>query len=163
MCVCVFVQELHKQLDEVTQDAEIVAIRQKEAECELEATRDRVQQQATEILLKASEISPSISSTPETIHAYTPLCAGNRTHPQAFLLRSSKSDPRPIPQLRFRSSNLHSNSSTYQSASKPIFILVPAEKIDPRRLSVHHQKKEHRSTKDSQGHTTSCYLITRSI
>uniref|UniRef100_A0A673ZLS7 Family with sequence similarity 184 member A n=1 Tax=Salmo trutta TaxID=8032 RepID=A0A673ZLS7_SALTR len=40
----------------VTQDAEIVEIRQKEAECELEATRDRVQQQATEILLKASHI-----------------------------------------------------------------------------------------------------------
>ncbi|CAB1342792.1 unnamed protein product [Coregonus sp. 'balchen'] len=47
------IKELSKQLDEVTQDAEIVEIRQKEAECELEATRDRVQQQATEILLKA--------------------------------------------------------------------------------------------------------------
>ncbi|XP_071019018.1 protein FAM184A-like isoform X1 [Oncorhynchus clarkii lewisi] len=50
------IKELSKQLDEVTQDAEIVEIRQKEAECELEATRDRVQQQATEILLKASHI-----------------------------------------------------------------------------------------------------------
>lgn len=49
------VQDLTKQLDEVTQNSEIVEIRQKEAECELEAARDRVQQQATEILLKASK------------------------------------------------------------------------------------------------------------
>lgn len=54
--LCVFLQELHKQLEEVTKDTEIVEIRQREAECELEASRDRVQQQATEILLKASEI-----------------------------------------------------------------------------------------------------------
>nr|XP_046229187.1 protein FAM184A isoform X1 [Scatophagus argus] len=51
------VKDLTKQLDEVTQNSEIVEIRQKEAECELEASRDRVQQQATEILLKASQIS----------------------------------------------------------------------------------------------------------
>lgn len=54
--VCVLLQDLHKQLEEVTKDTEIVEIRQREAECELEASRDRVQQQATEILLKASEI-----------------------------------------------------------------------------------------------------------
>lgn len=51
------IQDLSKQLDEVTQNSEIVEIRQKEAECELEAARDRVQQQATEILLKASKPS----------------------------------------------------------------------------------------------------------
>lgn len=58
-------QDLTKQLDEVTQNSEIVEIRQKEAECELEAARDRVQQQATEILLKASKMScdPSNRST----------------------------------------------------------------------------------------------------
>ncbi|CAB1340324.1 unnamed protein product [Coregonus sp. 'balchen'] len=54
LCSVSVLQDLSKQLDEVTQDAEIVEIRQKEAECELEATRDRVQQQATEILLKAT-------------------------------------------------------------------------------------------------------------
>lgn len=54
-------QDLTKQLDEVTQNSEIVEIRQKEAECELEAARDRVQQQATEILLKASK---TLSSSP---------------------------------------------------------------------------------------------------
>lgn len=48
-------KDLTKQLDEVTQNSEIIEIRQKEAECELEAARDRVQQQATEILLKASK------------------------------------------------------------------------------------------------------------
>lgn len=48
-------QDLMKKLDEVTQNSEIVEIRQKESECELEAARDRVQQQATEILLKASK------------------------------------------------------------------------------------------------------------
>ena len=52
-------QDLTRQLDEVTQNSEIVEIRQKEAECELEAARDRVQQQATEILLKASETQTS--------------------------------------------------------------------------------------------------------
>lgn len=57
LCSVSVLQDLSKQLDEVTQDAEIVEIRQKEAECELEATRDRVQQQATEILLKASELA----------------------------------------------------------------------------------------------------------
>lgn len=51
----ILLQDLTKQLDEVTQNSEIVEIRQKEAECELEAARDRVQQQATEILLKASK------------------------------------------------------------------------------------------------------------
>uniref|UniRef100_A0A8C5DQE5 Protein FAM184A/B N-terminal domain-containing protein n=1 Tax=Gouania willdenowi TaxID=441366 RepID=A0A8C5DQE5_GOUWI len=61
-------QELSKQLDEVTQNSEIVEIRQKESECELEAARDRVQQQATEILLKASQIS-SLQATQMTQEA----------------------------------------------------------------------------------------------
>ncbi|XP_053736205.1 protein FAM184A isoform X2 [Synchiropus splendidus] len=61
-------KELTKQLDEVTQNSEIVEIRQKEAECELEAARDRVQQQATEILLKASQIS-SLQATQMTQEA----------------------------------------------------------------------------------------------
>lgn len=64
-CVSFGVQEQHKQLEEVTKNTEIVEIRQREAECELEASRDRVQQQATEILLKASEISPNLSITSE--------------------------------------------------------------------------------------------------
>lgn len=61
-------QDLTKQLDEVTQNSEIVEIRQKEAECELEAARDRVQQQATEILLKASKTlnHPPLFSSPLT-------------------------------------------------------------------------------------------------
>ncbi|XP_074470826.1 protein FAM184A isoform X3 [Sebastes fasciatus] len=62
------VKDLTKQLDEVTQNSEIVEIRQKEAECELEASRDRVQQQATEILLKASQIS-SLQATQMTQEA----------------------------------------------------------------------------------------------
>ncbi|KAG5277028.1 hypothetical protein AALO_G00112690 [Alosa alosa] len=62
------VKELHKQLDEVTQNSEIIAIRQKEGETELEATRDRVQQQATEILLKASQIG-SLQATQMTHEA----------------------------------------------------------------------------------------------
>uniref|UniRef100_A0A7N8YBP6 Family with sequence similarity 184 member Ab n=1 Tax=Mastacembelus armatus TaxID=205130 RepID=A0A7N8YBP6_9TELE len=62
------VSDLNKQLDEVTQNSEIVEIRQKEAECELEAARDRVQQQATEILLKASQIS-SLQATQMTQEA----------------------------------------------------------------------------------------------
>ncbi len=69
--VCVRLQELHKQLEEVTKDTEIVEIRQREAECELEASRDRVQQQATEILLKASEIrtcSPITSVQSHSAH-----------------------------------------------------------------------------------------------
>ena len=57
-----YLQDLTKQLDEVTQDSEIVEIRQKESECELEAARDRVQQQATEILLKASKDFSPVSS-----------------------------------------------------------------------------------------------------
>lgn len=57
-------QDLTRQLDEVTQNSEIVEIRQKEAECELEAARDRVQQQATEILLKASKTVLAFSSSP---------------------------------------------------------------------------------------------------
>uniref|UniRef100_A0A8C3AYP2 Family with sequence similarity 184 member A n=1 Tax=Cyclopterus lumpus TaxID=8103 RepID=A0A8C3AYP2_CYCLU len=61
------VKDLTKQLDEVTQNSEIVEIRQKEAECELEAARDRVQQQATEILLK-SHIS-SLQATQMTQEA----------------------------------------------------------------------------------------------
>lgn len=59
LCWLNLLQDLTKQLDEVTQNSEIVEIRQKEAECELEAARDRVQQQATEILLKASKTSSS--------------------------------------------------------------------------------------------------------
>ncbi|KAG5846652.1 hypothetical protein ANANG_G00117260 [Anguilla anguilla] len=62
------IKELHKQLEETTQDGEILEIRQKETECELEATRDRVQQQATEILLKASHIG-SLQATQMTHEA----------------------------------------------------------------------------------------------
>uniref|UniRef100_A0A8C1GAL1 Family with sequence similarity 184 member A n=1 Tax=Cyprinus carpio TaxID=7962 RepID=A0A8C1GAL1_CYPCA len=60
--------KLHKQLEEVTKDTEIVEIRQRESECELEASRDRVQQQATEILLKASQIG-SLQATQMTHEA----------------------------------------------------------------------------------------------
>uniref|UniRef100_A0A8C1GD18 Family with sequence similarity 184 member A n=1 Tax=Cyprinus carpio TaxID=7962 RepID=A0A8C1GD18_CYPCA len=52
----------------VTKDTEIVEIRQRESECELEASRDRVQQQATEILLKASQIG-SLQATQMTHEA----------------------------------------------------------------------------------------------
>ncbi|XP_016392957.1 protein FAM184A-like [Sinocyclocheilus rhinocerous] len=62
------IKELDKQLEEVTKDTEIVEIRQREAECELEASRDRVQQQATEILLKASQIG-SLQATQMTHEA----------------------------------------------------------------------------------------------
>uniref|UniRef100_H2SZC1 Family with sequence similarity 184 member A n=1 Tax=Takifugu rubripes TaxID=31033 RepID=H2SZC1_TAKRU len=62
------IKDLMKKLDEVTQNSEIVEIRQKESECELEAARDRVQQQATEILLKASQIS-SLQATQMTQEA----------------------------------------------------------------------------------------------
>lgn len=60
----------------MTQNSEIVEIRQKEAECELEAARDRVQQQATEILLKASKtvvpFSPPLFSQ-QLLYSFSPL------------------------------------------------------------------------------------------
>lgn len=83
-------QDLTKQLDEVTQNSEIVEIRQKEAECELEAARDRVQQQATEILLKASKtISLSsllFSSLLIWTYIYTATNATHKTHPGFVML-----------------------------------------------------------------------------
>lgn len=48
-------QELHKQLEEAIQDGEIWVMQLKDTEYELEGSRDRVQQQANEILHKASE------------------------------------------------------------------------------------------------------------
>uniref|UniRef100_A0AAY4AMW9 Protein FAM184A/B N-terminal domain-containing protein n=1 Tax=Denticeps clupeoides TaxID=299321 RepID=A0AAY4AMW9_9TELE len=49
-------QELHRQLEEAVQDGEIWVMQLKDTEYELEGSRDRVQQQANEILLKASQI-----------------------------------------------------------------------------------------------------------
>uniref|UniRef100_A0A8C7WB99 Protein FAM184A/B N-terminal domain-containing protein n=1 Tax=Oncorhynchus mykiss TaxID=8022 RepID=A0A8C7WB99_ONCMY len=49
-------QNLHKQLEEAIQDGEIWVMQLKDTEYELEGSRDRVQQQATEILHKASQI-----------------------------------------------------------------------------------------------------------
>jgi len=48
-------QELHKQLEEAIQDGEIWVMQLKDTEYELDGSRDRVQQQANEILHKASE------------------------------------------------------------------------------------------------------------
>uniref|UniRef100_A0A8B9K7F8 Zgc:85722 n=1 Tax=Astyanax mexicanus TaxID=7994 RepID=A0A8B9K7F8_ASTMX len=48
--------KLHKQLEEAIQDGEIWVMQLKDTEYELEGSRDRVQQQATEILHKASHI-----------------------------------------------------------------------------------------------------------
>lgn len=50
-----YLQELHKQLEEAIQDGEIWVMQLKDTEYELEGSRDRVQQQANEILHKASE------------------------------------------------------------------------------------------------------------
>ncbi|XP_046886807.1 protein FAM184A isoform X1 [Hypomesus transpacificus] len=50
------VKNLHKQLEEAIQDGEIWVMQLKDTEYELDASRDRVQQQASEILLKASQI-----------------------------------------------------------------------------------------------------------
>uniref|UniRef100_A0A8C4ISJ6 Protein FAM184A/B N-terminal domain-containing protein n=1 Tax=Dicentrarchus labrax TaxID=13489 RepID=A0A8C4ISJ6_DICLA len=52
VCVC----NLHKQLEEAIQDGEIWVMQLKDTEYELEGSRERVQQQATEILHKASQI-----------------------------------------------------------------------------------------------------------
>lgn len=52
MCV----QNLHKQLEEAIQDGEIWVMQLKDTEYELEGSRERVQQQATEILHKASKM-----------------------------------------------------------------------------------------------------------
>lgn len=49
-------QNLHKQLEEAIQDGEIWVMQLKDTEYELEGSRERVQQQATEILHKASKI-----------------------------------------------------------------------------------------------------------
>uniref|UniRef100_A0A087XHH3 Family with sequence similarity 184 member Aa n=1 Tax=Poecilia formosa TaxID=48698 RepID=A0A087XHH3_POEFO len=49
-------QNLHKQLEEAIQDGEIWVMQLKDTEYELESSRERVQQQATEILHKASQI-----------------------------------------------------------------------------------------------------------
>uniref|UniRef100_A0A8C2E0C1 Zgc:85722 n=1 Tax=Cyprinus carpio TaxID=7962 RepID=A0A8C2E0C1_CYPCA len=48
--------KLHKQLEEAIQDGEIWVMQLKDTEYELEGSRDRVQQQANEILHKASQI-----------------------------------------------------------------------------------------------------------
>lgn len=54
---CVFLlQNLHKQLEEAIQDGEIWVMQLKDTEYELESSRERVQQQATEILHKASKL-----------------------------------------------------------------------------------------------------------
>lgn len=55
LCDCVL-QNLHKQLEEAIQDGEIWVMQLKDTEYELEGSRERVQQQATEILHKASKI-----------------------------------------------------------------------------------------------------------
>ncbi|XP_052002039.1 protein FAM184A-like isoform X2 [Xyrauchen texanus] len=52
----VTINELHKQLEEAIQDGEIWVMQFKDTEYELEGSRDRVQQQANEILHKASQI-----------------------------------------------------------------------------------------------------------
>uniref|UniRef100_A0A9J8DIP3 Family with sequence similarity 184 member Aa n=1 Tax=Cyprinus carpio carpio TaxID=630221 RepID=A0A9J8DIP3_CYPCA len=52
----VTIKELHKQLEEAIQDGEIWVMQLKDTEYELEGSRDRVQQQANEILHKASQI-----------------------------------------------------------------------------------------------------------
>lgn len=65
-------QNLHKQLEEAVQDGEIWVMQLKDTEYELEGSRERVQQQATEILHKASKTyflsisqSPNPSQMPE--------------------------------------------------------------------------------------------------
>uniref|UniRef100_A0A3Q2XJS0 Family with sequence similarity 184 member Aa n=1 Tax=Hippocampus comes TaxID=109280 RepID=A0A3Q2XJS0_HIPCM len=50
------IKNLHKQLEEAIQDGEIWVMQLKDTEYELEGCRERVQQQATEILHKASQI-----------------------------------------------------------------------------------------------------------
>lgn len=55
LCVCP-AQNLHKQLEEAIQDGEIWVMQLKDTEYELEGSRERVQQQATEILHKASKM-----------------------------------------------------------------------------------------------------------
>ncbi|ROJ78750.1 Protein FAM184A [Anabarilius grahami] len=52
----VTITELHKQLEEAIQDGEIWVMQLKDTEYELDGSRDRVQQQANEILHKASQI-----------------------------------------------------------------------------------------------------------
>uniref|UniRef100_G3PN53 Protein FAM184A/B N-terminal domain-containing protein n=1 Tax=Gasterosteus aculeatus aculeatus TaxID=481459 RepID=G3PN53_GASAC len=50
------IKNLHKQLEEAIQDGEIWVMQLKDTEYELDGSRERVQQQATELLHKASQI-----------------------------------------------------------------------------------------------------------
>lgn len=59
MTVSFCVKNLHKQLEEAIQDGEIWVMQLKDTEYELESSRERVQQQATEILHKAGESAGS--------------------------------------------------------------------------------------------------------
>ncbi|TNN68599.1 Protein FAM184A [Liparis tanakae] len=86
------IKDLTKQLDEVTQNSEIVEIRQKEAECELEAARDRVQQQATEILLKASK-TPPLRHNASFTHTHTHTHATLRTLPPGLVVLKHQTHP----------------------------------------------------------------------
>ncbi|XP_063080167.1 protein FAM184A [Engraulis encrasicolus] len=62
------IKELHKQLEEAIQDGEIWVMQLKDTEYELESSRDRVQQQAREILHKASQIG-SLQATQMSLEA----------------------------------------------------------------------------------------------
>lgn len=62
LCVCLL-QNLHKQLEEAIQDGEIWVMQLKDTEYELDGSRERVQQQATEILHKASEFTDDLQYT----------------------------------------------------------------------------------------------------
>ena len=65
MCV---LQNLHKQLEEAIQDGEIWVMQLKDTEYELEGSRERVQQQATEILHKASKMGLYVWSFYTTVY-----------------------------------------------------------------------------------------------
>lgn len=102
MCVfsvCVL-QNLHKQLEEAIQDGEIWVMQLKDTEYELEGSRERVQQQATEILHKASEtdfLSVTVAQY-AAVHAHLLPASSKRV----LMLLSVMTNPNPPPHLEIQ-------------------------------------------------------------
>lgn len=99
VCVCVL-QNLHKQLEEAIQDGEIWVMQLKDTEYELEGSRERVQQQATEILHKASETDFLSVTVAQYAAVHTHLLPASSK--RVLMLLSVMTNPNPPPHLEIQ-------------------------------------------------------------
>ncbi|CAG06666.1 unnamed protein product [Tetraodon nigroviridis] len=135
------IKNLHKQLEEAIQDGEIWVMQLKDTEYELEGSRERVQQQATEILHKASKISfYHAVSLREEHQGYEKELSRLRAHYEEEMLRFKEAQVRTLEEMEEKHQAMTEEAQQEKEEEKKLLVTKLSQEFEIKRLSLEEQR-----------------------